>query len=375
MKRLYHNNLPSRLLTTVGAVVTVIVCLVTLLSAYGGMIDPRTMAIASIAAMGFPIMWVVTVVTTLVDLLFISKRLAIVPALTLLISIGPWLTFSPVNFDRSGSVTDSDTTLTVMTWNIFYFDTFDSTLHVNGPNPSMDYILNSGADIVCLQEIHHLSLSDPKRNITAAQLEQLDKVYPYRIDLINQAQSFYSKYPIREEKTIHFDDESAMFSTAVASIGPREVYVINLHLQSFYLNSDDRDIYKDLTKADVDRSEVKEIRNQLLPKLETAFREHAIQADHIAEYIDSLPKGSDIILMGDFNDVPGSYAARRILKAGLHDAYADGALGPTITYSANRFYFRIDQIFYGGDMEPLKVWRGDIRYSDHYPLLAKFLLK
>ena len=57
----------------------------------------------------------------------------------------------------------------------------------------------------------------------------------------------------------------------------------------------------------------------------------------------------------------------------MHDAYAQNAFGPTITYHGNRFYFRIDHVLYGGDMEAVDIERGDVPSSDHYPLLTTFV--
>ena len=80
-------------------------------------------------------------------------------------------------------------------------------------------------------------------------------------------------------------------------------------------------------------------------------------------------------MAGDFNDIQGSYALRTILGDGdMHDAYAENAFGPTITYHGNRFYFRIDHVLYRGDMEAVDIERGDTPSSDHYPLLTTFVM-
>ena len=57
----------------------------------------------------------------------------------------------------------------------------------------------------------------------------------------------------------------------------------------------------------------------------------------------------------------------------MRDAYTDSAFGPTITYIDSRFYFHIDQILYRGDMRAVGIERGNIKSSDHYPLIATFL--
>lgn len=80
-----------------------------------------------------------------------------------------------------------------------------------------------------------------------------------------------------------------------------------------------------------------------------------------------------MVLCGDFNDVPGCYAVRALEKCGMHDAYAQTALGPTITYNLNRFYFRIDQTLYKGDFKAVSVERGALDSSDHHPLLTTYV--
>ena len=58
----------------------------------------------------------------------------------------------------------------------------------------------------------------------------------------------------------------------------------------------------------------------------------------------------------------------------LNDAYSETNFGPTFTYNKHLFLFHIDQILYKGDLKALKVERGSIDTSDHYPLLAEFEL-
>ncbi len=48
--------------------------------------------------------------------------------------------------------------------------------------------------------------------------------------------------------------------------------------------------------------------------------------------------GGNVIVCGDFNDVPGCRALRILESAGLTDAYAELGLGPTITFNASHFF-------------------------------------
>ncbi|MDD5346625.1 MAG: endonuclease/exonuclease/phosphatase family protein [Proteiniphilum sp.] len=74
-----------------------------------------------------------------------------------------------------------------------------------------------------------------------------------------------------------------------------------------------------------------------------------------------------IIICGDFNDTPISYAYSR-MKRGLKDAYISTAFGPGITYHQDLFLFRIDYILHNEGLKAFRTKVDRVPYSDHYPL-------
>ena len=42
------------------------------------------------------------------------------------------------------------------------------------------------------------------------------------------------------------------------------------------------------------------------------------------------------------------------------------------TYHGNNINFRIDHVLYKGDFEAVSFTRGNVTYSDHYPLFVRF---
>ena len=79
-------------------------------------------------------------------------------------------------------------------------------------------------------------------------------------------------------------------------------------------------------------------------RLKSAFVLRAEQAQIIANYIKDSPY--PVIVMGDFNDTPQSYAYRKIRK-GIHDAFRLAGGGFGNTYSGDLPSFRIDFIMHG----------------------------
>lgn len=142
--------------------------------------------------------------------------------------------------------------------------------------------------------------------------------------------------------------------------------LINNHLESNKLDAGDKALYKELLKSP-DEEKVKTSGKYLWHKLADAVAIRAAQADSVAKVIAEY--GYDRMLVcGDFNDSPLSYA-RRLIARGLQDAYVERGNGPGFSYNQNLLYFRIDHILAGTDFRILhcEVDRS-IRTSDHYPV-------
>ena len=110
-------------------------------------------------------------------------------------------------------------------------------------------------------------------------------------------------------------------------------------------------------------------------------------AERVNEHIASLPSGSTVIVMGDFNAAAESSETWRLMTSrGLRDAWtiADDRHGPPVT--SNGFgpppsgeEWRIDWILVGGAIEvpsaSTVIYHSEGRYpSDHYPVLATLRL-
>ena len=88
----------------------------------------------------------------------------------------------------------------------------------------------------------------------------------------------------------------------------------------------------------------------LIRKLAEASAIRAPQADSIAQEI-AASRYPYIIVCGDFNDTPISYA-HRVIEKGLNDAFTKSGRGLGISYNQNKFYFRIDNILASKNLKP-----------------------
>ncbi len=352
----------------------------TLTAAYGGMVNPATTTLPAIMAMTYPAWALLTI-----GLLGISlavrplRKAAILPGVVILLSLPATLSYAPVNLHIfSKNDADAGNTFSVMSYNVYglvdiYADK-DAAQHdtaADTSNPTAAYLLKRDADIMFLQEFP--GFNPKKRDFTypRAQADSLEKRYPY---VTAESQEYLlSRFPFKPIELRQPSDPYSWFTAAVADIEGHETLLVCVHLQSIGLTGADKELYRDLTDGE-GRGHLRRARQQLLGKLSHAFRERASEARLLRAQIDSLAI-NNVIVAGDFNDIPGCYAMRTICGDDFHNAFSDAALGPIITYHANRFYFHIDHILYRGDMEAVEFKRGECPNSDHYAVETVFRWK
>ena len=107
--------------------------------------------------------------------------------------------------------------------------------------------------------------------------------------------------------------------------------------------------------------------------LQESYRRRALEADALYCSLKQDPYPS--LVVGDMNDISGSYTVRRIEKAGMKDAWWKGGLGYGATYHDHGLRLRLDHILYDDSSFQLcdiKTVGG--RLSDHKGLVASFQL-
>ncbi len=341
--------------------------LLTILAAYGGKVNPEIFPYFAWLTLMLPYLAMASMVVCLCWLLshrFITAGIGI---LSLVAAWGPISSALPMHFSKKPE--NPDRTFTFMTWNIIH--SWDQTQGIDSSsmigkqkgNASFRYVINSGADIVNLQE-----LWGPEPGETPNMEEFIDslrKTYPYVAGDIHTDFKLFSKYPVKKIQDLNW------FSHYVAKLPWGNLNIINTHLPSYSLTDKERMVMKELISVKKTEDGIKELKGSIRSKLNESFRYRTLIAQELKKYIESV-KGP-LIVAGDFNDVPESYTYRLMRSADLSDAYIDTSFGHMITYNQHLFYFHLDQIFYRKEnLKALKVTKGKVKYSDHYPLIAEF---
>lgn len=362
-------------LLTILLIINIIAALVTIVGAYGGCVNPERLVYPALVSMMLPGILIVDVLIFVFDI-FVKRRFAWIIPIAWVISLPSLLNYSPLNVGHKElTEEEKERSFTFLTYNVLHFWDFRGDVDGLESNATIDYILSTDADVVNLQEVEFIK-SWPLWHIKPEQVQALDNKYPYRIVNVNLQLTLLSKYPFEMDETpipSPYDQRMALFKL---NIKGHTVRLFNVHLEPIGLSLADKALYQSIfEKAPGSerqwRKELRDVKTQLIDKLSSAFDKRVDQARFIRHTIDSI--GGDFIVAGDFNDIQGSYAARKVKGKDLNDAYSENAFGPTITYHGNRFYFRIDHVFYKGDMKAVDIERGNVKSSDHYPLLTTFI--
>lgn len=342
----------------------------TIISGYGGMINPLRSTPPAIIALCFPACLIATIIIFVIAL-FYSRKAAVVTGASVLLTAGPIWTFCPLNVSHADKV-DPNSTLTVMTYNVLQLCDYADNNLPKADNPTIKFLAESDVDIVALQECPTVKRAMSQK-IASQLLRSLYEHFPYRSSG-SEGQALLSRYPFRELKLSRKPSPGFQVRAYRITLPSGDITLFNLHLKSIGLTDDDKRLYRQLTDGEAVgkpiQSELSQLRHGPISKLSAAFRERAVQAQMVKEMIDNI--GGNTIVCGDFNDIPGSYAARTILSAGLDDAYSRAGFGPAISYHASRFFFRIDQIFASPALQPIDAKVVKNPHSDHYPLRVVF---
>ena len=350
----------------VGGVLSLILYGLTLLSAYGGYIDPERMTSPAIAVLMFPYFAILTLVVSILWLILKRFPMGCI-GIAVLLACGPTFT-EAVPFRFHGKADEGSRTFKMVTFNCLHMK--DVRNRDTESSRSMTFLLNSGADFICLQELISYDLKYMKP-ASQAQIDSLFQLYPYHSEEGRKEVRFFSKYPLRKlDYQLAKADYYGNFGVYRVYFGSDSLTVINVHLPSFMLSDNERNILHDVAQYKTTKSSLKEFEGPLMKKMGKAFQQRSQVSKALAEIAESIE--GPMIICGDFNDVPGSWAYRQFIKAGLNDAYAETGFGHLITYNMHLMYFHIDQILYKGGLMPLYVKKGNVNASDHYPLEAEF---
>ncbi len=339
----------------------VVLAFALLLSAYGGRVDPVVWTWPSMLTLALPVVSIAAIVMMALLAIFKQWRAAVVLLGALLLSWPTMRLISPFNIGHPESDPDK-TQLKVLTMNVTEFNWSDG----DSPSKNMRYILDQDADIVVIQEgLVYFSFEQLKT--VKPMLKELYEKYPYR------KKEFYdvgiiSKYPFTEMKSEALSRDTLNYFIKAWDVEAPggDLRVVNMHLSSLRFTLNDSQVIESMNVPSDRKMRIRSVAH----KIGNGFISHSRQAKAVRQLLDETP--GDVLVMGDMNDTPGSFAYRTVSGEDMRDAWADSGFGPIYTFHAHHLYVKIDHILYRGDMKVLSCHRDKAGESDHYPLVAVF---
>mgnify|MGYP006267932973 CR=1 FL=1 len=273
----------------------------------------------------------------------------------------------------------SENALRILTWNVEHFDIKEHKTRPDIRDSMIDLIKDCEPDVACFQEmVASDSISSAINYIPyfSRKLNMKYRTFSYNTRLnYDKKHHFgiitFSKYPIINRKTLGFPpyDYNSIFQYSDIVKGTDTIRVFNVHLQSQKFNKQNRDYAEN---PSLSRDSVLEESQSLIRKLRRALIKRREQSNHVREEIEKSPY--PVILCGDFNDVPNSYAYYHIGE-GMQDAFKAKGSGLDRTYLGISRTLRIDYIFSQPSFEVARYDRIKKKFSDHYPVMADLFLK
>lgn len=328
---------------------------------YSDYLNPMNHPMLSNLGLLFPVFLVINLGFLFFWLLF-KLRYALIPFLGFVVCYVPVRKYIPLNMSDEAP----KGAIKVLSYNVWNYG--DDEMEEGEINPVIDYIRKQDADIVCLQE------AMPNSDSKVAQIDSILKpMYPY-YDMTCHPNGgdclvVFSKYPIRSKEQIKYESRGNLSVAYRLEINKREVLLINNHLETTGLSLEERAQFKKMLKGKLRTGTAEQTSKTLVAKLGEATKKRAPEAEAVAAYV-KQHRGMSIILCGDFNDGPISYA-HRIIADKLVDCYVESGNGPGISYHRSGFFVRIDNIMCSKDWSPYGCKVDDkISNSDHYPIIC-----
>jgi endonuclease/exonuclease/phosphatase family metal-dependent hydrolase len=354
------------------ASLNVILIILFIVSAYSDYISPAKNILFAYLGLAFPLLLAANVIFLIYWLVTRKWFFVTIVVITIVVCWTPISHYYPVHL-KTKNIPEKDV-IKVLSYNVMSFAYKNHTKQ--SPNKIIQYIAQSGADIVCLQE-YMVSMRD--NLMSSRDVAEALNMYPYIVETVfsSPANKRYkyglavlSKFPISHSRRIKFPSTyngSAMYEISVKG---RKMLLVNNHLESFKLTAEDRSKYTDVISS-MNLELFDELRGSIQRKLGHAFKTRAQQAEQIADEI-KKQNNPYTLVCGDFNDTPISYSHRTI-QGNLSDAYVNTGFGAGTSYNQNFFLFRIDNILHSPNLEAYNCTVDkSVKLSDHYPIYCYF---
>ena len=368
-------------------------------------ISPATFWPIALIGLAYPI---ILLVNGLFFLFWVIRRKKYLWISLLAILMG-WSSFpkliQPGIFSPPSRTQYADHQLKLLSFNVRLFDLYNWKYDQNKiiRNKIFTLMREQHPDIMTLQEFF---MDDTGNFTTLDSITQIQPAQNYHVEYSSSLRGVhhwgiatFSKYSIINRGRVPIQSRGnniCIYSDI--KVGQDTLRVYNMHLASIHFQYEEYELLQRLEDLNpmsnsshsrdssgpvVTKNRVKKLSDKdvkvsnvivnLIRRIKSAFILRAKQADAIAAHMNTSPY--PLIVCGDFNDTPNSYAYQKIAN-GLTDAFVHSGKGLGNTFVGPFPYFRIDFILHGSDMISSSFTTlNSVNLSDHYPLTVQLQKK
>lgn len=269
----------------------------------------------------------------------------------------------------------------VMSYNVRLFDLYNPIRRDfgKGKKEIFNYLKIEKPDIVCFQE-YFLDRKNKLNFVTTDSILSIlelqnDKRYYYQYFPSNLRNEYFyglaifTKYRMVDTGVVELEEASNNIAI-YADIKYRgdTIRIYNIHLTSIHLDEVDYETGKYFSQNLNDPNLSKKTKNIYL-KLDVAYQKRELQVKILKNHIDSCK--FPIVLCGDFNDTPASYAYNKLARK-MKDTFRESGNGEGVTYHGDAFpQYRIDYILHDKKFKAYGHTVTDsLKASDHFPIFS-----
>ncbi|HRG32356.1 MAG: endonuclease/exonuclease/phosphatase family protein [Saprospiraceae bacterium] len=324
-------------------------------------INPQNFWIFSISSLLVPISFGINLMFIFWWLIF-KWQYAILSFLILVLGFSHLQKFYAWN-DPNPSPKCRNNNFNLMTFNVYGLknlkDTIDQSQQKN-KNQFLSFLRKTDPEILCVQE----------NNLYADNVINSTGLFSYVHYMINHGTAIYSKFPILDHGLIDFGTNTNSCLWADILINGRRTRIYSVHLQSNRISKDVNTLTDDDEEKSIEKLNV-------IKRMLVQYRRMSLRRARQAEMVSTHANGSEypVIIAGDFNDTPFSYAYRQLSKK-RKDSFLENGNGIGSTYVGALPGLRIDFIL--SDEKKFSFCNHKVlqtSFSDHNPVMTSMYYK
>jgi endonuclease/exonuclease/phosphatase family metal-dependent hydrolase len=327
-----------------------------LLSYAALVVNPAKVWFVSLFGLLYPLLLLLVILLLLIAFL---RRSRLAPLLILALLPSVFLAGRYVRFDGGEK---AEGPLKIVSYNVglFAHQQGSASSRIALADSVAAYLRGTDADIICLQEFFLPNAVDVQGYLETRFPGYKAEYYVLTGQNGHAGNVTLSRYPILYKGKIDFEHSTNMALYTDINLDTTVVRIYNCHLESYNISPEGviRSIGEDDTVVETTGR-----------RMRGTIERRPAQVDAVVRSIKDSPVRS--LVLGDFNDVPMSYTYQR-LKTGRKDSFVAAGKGLGATFTKFRPFLRIDYILYPRDLEATSCEVPNVRYSDHYPVIATY---